>query len=87
MKIYCIYAPKYDQYHREKWREPYPDDKKIELKNLVDIAIKNNVHFIFAISPGLDLNYEGEKSEEDFQYTINDSSVPSLNSKIFTIIS
>ena len=66
-----IYAPKYDQYHREKWREPYPDDKKIELKNLVDIAIKNNVHFIFAVSPGLNLNYEGEKGEEDFQYMLN----------------
>jgi len=66
-----IYAPKDDPYHREKWREPYPDDKINELKNLVDIAIKNNVHFIFAISPGLNLNYEGEKGEEDFQYMLN----------------
>ena len=22
-----IYAPKDDPYHRDKWREPYPDDK------------------------------------------------------------
>ena len=66
-----IYAPKDDPYHRDKWREPYPDDKIKELKNLVDIAIQNNVHFIFAVSPGLDLNYEGEKGEEDFQYMLN----------------
>ena len=66
-----IYAPKDDPYHRDKWREPYPDDKITELKNLVDIAIKNNVHFIFAVSPGLNLNYEGEKGEEDFQYMLN----------------
>ena len=66
-----IYAPKDDPYHRGKWREPYPDDKIIELKNLVDIALQNNVHFIFAVSPGLDLNYEGEKGEEDFQYMLN----------------
>jgi len=66
-----IYAPKDDPFHRDKWREPYPDDKIKELKNLVDIAIQNNVHFIFAVSPGLDLNYEGEKGEEDFQYMLN----------------
>ena len=62
-----IYAPKDDPYHRDKWREPYPNEKIAELKNLVDIAIKNNVHFVFAVSPGLDLNYEGEKGEEDLQ--------------------
>ena len=66
-----IYAPKDDPYHRDKWREPYPDDKIKELKNLVDIALQNNVHFIFAVSPGLDLHYEGEKGEEDFQYMLN----------------
>ena len=41
-----IYAPKDDPYHRSKWREPYPEEKIIELKNLVNIAIENNVHFI-----------------------------------------
>ena len=66
-----IYAPKDDLYHRVKWREPYPEDKIKELKNLVDIAVQNNVHFIFAISPGLDLNYEGEKGEKDFQFMLN----------------
>ena len=66
-----IYAPKDDPYHRDKWREPYPDDKIKELKNLVDIALQNNVHFIFAVSPGLDLHYEGEKGEEDFQFMLN----------------
>jgi len=66
-----IYAPKDDPYHRDKWREPYPEDKITELKNLVDIAVQNNVHFVFAVSPGLDLNYEGEKSKEDFQFMLN----------------
>ena len=62
-----IYAPKDDPYHRDKWREPYPEDKIAELKGLVDISLENNVHFIFAVSPGLDLNYEGEKGEQDLQ--------------------
>ena len=52
-----IYAPKDDPYHRSKWREPYPQEKLTEIKNLIDSAQKNNVKFIFAVSPGLDLNY------------------------------
>ena len=52
-----IYAPKDDPYHRAKWREPYPDKKLEEIKFLIDSAKKNNIRFIFAVSPGLDLNY------------------------------
>lgn len=65
-----IYAPKDDPYHRDKWRKPYPADKLNELRNLVAIAKKNSVRFIFAVSPGLDLNYKGAKGEEDFRLLI-----------------
>ena len=34
---------------------------------MAKLANQNNVHFIFAVSPGLDLNYEGEKGEQDLQ--------------------
>ena len=61
-----IYAPKDDPYHRDKWRTPYPADKLDELARLVAVAKKNNVRFIFAVSPGLDLNYRGDKGDEDF---------------------
>ena len=30
------------------------------------ISRENNVKFIFAVSPGIDLNYDGEKGEKDF---------------------
>ena len=66
-----IYAPKDDPYHRDKWREPYPEDKLLELKNLAEVAIQNGVHFVFAVSPGIDLNYEGEAGEQDFQSMVN----------------
>lgn len=62
-----IYAPKDDPYHRDKWRTPYPADKLAELRQLVAVAKRNNVRFIFAVSPGLDLNY---KSDEDFRLLI-----------------
>ena len=65
-----IYAPKDDPYHREKWRLPYPAEKFSELERLVTIAKNNNVRFIFAVSPGLDLNYKGDKGEEDFKTLI-----------------
>lgn len=53
-----IYAPKDDPYHRAKWREPYPKDKLSELAELIRKAKSDNVKFIFAISPGLDLHYD-----------------------------
>lgn len=65
-----VYAPKDDPYHREKWRKSYPADKLAEMKNLVAVAKKNNVRFIFAVSPGLDLNYKGTKGDEDFRLMI-----------------
>ncbi len=52
-----IYAPKDDKYHRDKWREPYPADKLKEIAALIQTAKNNHVKFIFAVSPGLDLNY------------------------------
>ena len=61
-----IYAPKDDPYHREQWRNPYPDEKIEELKNLIALSIENNIHFIFAVSPGIDLNFYGDKGKEDF---------------------
>jgi hyaluronoglucosaminidase len=61
-----IYAPKNDPYHRMEWRKPYPTRKLVKLRNLVAVAQKNNVRFIFAVSPGLDLNYHGAKGEKDF---------------------
>ena len=61
-----IYAPKDDLYHRAKWREPYPAEKIAELKNLIATAKANSVRFIFAVSPGQDLNYKGKKGAADF---------------------
>ena len=65
-----IYAPKDDPYHRDKWREPYPKDKIKELKDLIALGEKNKVRFIFAVSPGLDLNYDEDEGEEDFNALI-----------------
>ena len=65
-----VYAPKDDPYHRERWRTPYPAGKLDELRNLVAVAKDNDVRFIFAVSPGLDLNYGGSKGDDDFNAMI-----------------
>lgn len=59
-----VYAPKDDPYHREKWREPYPDEKLAQLKELVQAAKASYVDFVFAISPGLSIEFS---SESDWQ--------------------
>lgn len=60
-----IYAPKDDPWHRERWREPYPAEKLQDLAQLVKRAKSDNVQFIFAVSPGLDLAFAGEAGRED----------------------
>lgn len=51
-----IYAPKDDPKHRSKWRELYTDKEIKIMKELVECAINNNVRFVYAISPGLDID-------------------------------
>ncbi len=57
------YAPKDDPYHRNRWRECYPDGDAAALKRLVDKAKSLYVNFTYCIAPGLSMRYT---SGEDF---------------------
>lgn len=61
------YAPKDDLYHREKWRELYPEKEMGELKVLFDCATENEFDFFWCIGPGLSYKYT---SENDFDLLI-----------------
>lgn len=61
-----IYAPKDDPKHRSQWRALYTDEELIKMKELVECAIDNNVRFIYAISPGLDISLSG-RYEKDLE--------------------
>ncbi|MBQ4626940.1 MAG: beta-N-acetylglucosaminidase domain-containing protein [Clostridia bacterium] len=63
-----FYAPKDDIYHREKWRELYPEKELNELKKLYVTACENELDFHWAIGPGLTYNYS---SDADFALLIN----------------
>lgn len=66
-----IYAPKDDPYHRERWREPYPESEMARMNELIQTSNDNKVDFVFAISPGIDIKFDGEQGEADFQALIN----------------
>ncbi|HET7578139.1 MAG TPA: beta-N-acetylglucosaminidase domain-containing protein [Bacillales bacterium] len=63
-----VYAPKDDPYHRDKWREPYPEKRVNQLQELVQKANQNHVQFVFAVSPGKSVCYS---SDSDFQKLVN----------------
>ena len=59
-----IYAPKDDPYHRDQWREPYPEEALNELKELIDKSEDNHVDFTFSLSPGNTICYTNDNDFE-----------------------
>ena len=55
-----LYAPKDDLKHRKLWRELYSEQELADLKKLIQEASLAGVDFIYAISPGLDIDYNTE---------------------------
>ncbi len=66
MGVY-IYGPKWDPFHRDRWRSPYPLSFEEEVARLVDAGKRFGVEFAFALSPGLDIDYG---SEEDIRLLV-----------------
>ena len=62
-----VYGPKDDPYHRARWREPYPAKEAAQLKELVDVAHKNKVKFVWAIHPAGDIKW----GMEDYRNVVN----------------
>lgn len=52
-----LYAPKDDPYHRERWREPYPDDAIAEIGELAKEAAARHVRFVYTIAPALSMRF------------------------------
>ena len=78
------YAPKDDIYHREKWRELYPETELESLKNLYDFATENELDFAWCIGPGLTYKYT---SEDDFNLLIEKiKSIYNIGVKTFGLL-
>ncbi len=61
-----IYAPKDDPKHRAQWRSLYTEAELERMTDLITTANENHVKFIYAISPGGDINLAGGY-EADFK--------------------
>ena len=57
-----VYAPKDDEFHRSRWREPYDDSGSAMLRDLARHCTDRGVRFGFAVSPGLDIAY-GDRND------------------------
>jgi protein O-GlcNAcase/histone acetyltransferase len=55
-----MYAPKDDLKHRSEWRLLYTQEECNILSDLIKQAKQNQIEFIYAISPGLDLTYSSK---------------------------
>lgn len=61
-----IYAPKDDAKHRAQWRVLYTGKELARMTDLIESANENYVKFIYALSPGGDINL-GSGYEADFE--------------------
>lgn len=52
-----MYAPKNDIYHRDKWREFYPQNKILEFKEILKECENYHVDFYYMIAPGKDFKF------------------------------
>ncbi|MFD1149870.1 beta-N-acetylglucosaminidase domain-containing protein [Saccharothrix hoggarensis] len=55
-----IYAPKDDPYHRDRWRDLYPDQRADELGELAREAAQRHIRFTYALAPGLSVCYSDQ---------------------------
>ncbi|NJP53281.1 hyaluronidase [Streptomyces sp. SBST2-5] len=47
-----LYAPGHDPYRQARWREPYPQQRRAEFRELAERARRNHVTLGWAVSPG-----------------------------------
>jgi hypothetical protein len=59
-----LYAPKDDLKHRALWRELYTDEEAAALRRLIEACDARGLHFIFGLSPGLDIRYGAEADRD-----------------------
>ena len=52
-----VYGPKDDEYHRAKWRTPYPAAEGEVIRALAEEARRHHVTFVWAVHPGGDIKW------------------------------
>lgn len=52
-----VYAPKNDEFHRARWRDPYDDAALADLRATAATARRARIKFVYGLSPVLDVCY------------------------------
>ncbi len=63
-----LYCPKWDDKHRENWREPYTESEKSRFQDLFEYSKASRITFLFGISPYIDFD---ASQDEDFDILRN----------------
>lgn len=79
-----LYAPKDDSKHRAYWRELYSIEEAEALRELIELSIQNEINFVYAISPGLDVTYSSQKDQQILKRKLDQ--VKQLGCKYFAIL-
>lgn len=58
-----LYAPKDDSKHRAYWRDLYSIEEAEVLRDLIEQAKHEQIQFVYAISPGIDITYSSSKDQ------------------------
>jgi hyaluronoglucosaminidase len=62
-----VYAPKDDPFHRERWRDPYPEDRLAQIAELAKRAAAGHVKFTYSLAPGLSMCYSKDADRDAIQ--------------------
>ncbi|KAF7623549.1 hypothetical protein Mgra_00010158 [Meloidogyne graminicola] len=77
-----LYAPKDDLKHRAEWRILYTSEEAALLESLIKEANDNEITFVYALSPGIDILYSSAKEMKAIKDKLNQ--VRSLGCNAFT---
>ncbi len=67
-----VFAPKDDPYHKDKWREPYPEDELARLKEMVAVGNATKCRFVWTAHPFMGASkFDPNRKEEEIQAMIN----------------
>lgn len=65
-----VFAPKNDPYHKEKWRDLYPEDEFAAIKEMVQVGINSKCRFVWTAHPFMG-GFDASRVDEEIAALLN----------------
>ena len=65
-----VFAPKDDSYHKELWRELYPEEELNDIKEMVQVGIDSKCRFVWTAHPFMG-GFNASKADEEIAALLN----------------